>query len=55
MPHVVVVAVGDTEPINEHVHSEAEAIDEARYLFDHFTDRGWTTIIYRDPRLSRVS
>ena len=55
LPHVVVVAVCETEPINEHVHSEAEAIDEGRYLFDDFTDRGWTIVIYRDPRLNRVS
>ena len=51
--HVITVTAGDTELIREEVGSEAEAFDEAAYLFDDFTFRGWSSEIYRDPRLLR--
>ena len=49
--HLVTVTVGGTELINEPLHSEAAALDEALYLLDDFALRGWAIVIYRDPRL----
>ena len=49
--HVVAVTVGDSEPIRHEHQSEAEALEEASYLLDDFVFRGWTTLVYRDPRL----
>ena len=49
--HLVTVTVGDTELIREETQSEEEALVEALYLLDDFTLRGWTTVVYRDPRL----
>ena len=49
--HAVAVTVGDSEPIRHEHQSEAEALEEASYLLDDFVFRGWTTLVYRDPRL----
>ena len=54
-PHLVTVTVGDTELISEEVDSEGAALDEALYLLDDFAFRGWTIVIYRDPRLNQGS
>jgi hypothetical protein len=51
-PHLVTVTVGDAETFGEDAPSEAEAIDEAAYLLEDYLTRGWTKLVYRDPRLT---
>jgi hypothetical protein len=52
IPHLITVTVGDTELLHEQFETEAEAVLEASYLFDDYLLRGWTDLIYRDPRLA---
>ena len=53
-PHVVTVTVGDITTIREPLSTEAEAVEEASYLFEHYVLGGWTEMIYRDARLVKA-
>ena len=51
-PCLITVTVGETQIIREECDSEVDAIDEASYLLADFATRGWTTMMYRDPRIA---
>jgi len=49
--HVGTVVLSEIERFHEDLATESDAHDEAEHLLAHFMLDGWTTVLYRDPRI----
>jgi hypothetical protein len=49
--HLITVTIGGRVVFAEQFRNEADGLEEASYLLDHYASRGWTRLAFVDPRL----